>query len=92
MSKWELTSSDWMFLDKLVVILEPFRQACIQLEVDTQPTGHIAGRVLLWLLYAAPPIEAKHNLWYVEQFVTAARNKLVEFLDDPSYLVELAAG
>ena len=50
---------------------------------------HVAGRVMLWLLYVCPPLQGK-VVGHAQGFVLAAKSKLISFLDDPAYLLELA--
>lgn len=69
---WELTSADWTFLSDVVRLLQPFRQVTMSLEIDSYPTVHVAGRVMLWLLYVCPALQG-NLVGHAKGFVHAAK-------------------
>lgn len=60
--EFKLESSHWEELRILKEMLEPFKEATLKLEASKTPTAHIAGRVMLWLLYKAPGLADRPGL------------------------------
>ena len=82
-----------MDLEALKQVLEPFSYATDQLEAEKWPVIHLAGRYLLFLVFGEESLlqaDARDEDSLVHKFSKAAKAKLIEFLDDPGYLQELA--
>jgi hypothetical protein len=51
--EWRFEQSDWEELTIIRDVLGPFKDATLKLECTNTPTAHLAGRVMLWVLYKA---------------------------------------
>lgn len=56
---WRFEQSDWEELAIIRTVLLPFKDATLKLEPSKTPTSHMAGRVMLWLLYKASALHDK---------------------------------
>lgn len=89
---WEIHLPEWEALAKLHTLLTPFKFVTKELEVDTYPIIHAAGRAMLYLALVAPALDLNQAAGdpVKEEFIKAAKSKMCHFLDDPPYLRELA--
>jgi hypothetical protein len=74
-------------------VLGPFKDATLKLESTKTPTAHLAGRVMLWVLYKAPALTVKAGVSrrpFRSGFVNAMREKLATQIDDPALITEWA--
>ena len=51
---WELGSTEWAALAMLMELLSPIKVLTKELEADTYPVIHAAGRAMLWLALICP--------------------------------------
>ena len=89
---WELTATEWAALATLLELLSPIKVLTKELEVESYPIIHAAGRALIWLALLCPELDEANAVGdnVRQTFVDAAKDKLLSFLDDPAYIRELA--
>lgn len=75
-------------------ILEPYRKASLLLETEKLPCAHKAGRVMLYLVFVSNnDVDDGDNgvrLAARRNTVHAMKDKMISFLDDPNFMMELA--
>ena len=73
-------------------MMAPIKVATKKLEADNYPIIHATDCVLVWLALACEELDkfTYHKDPAASKFIDAAKEKLSSFIDDPTYLQELA--